>query len=41
MRLSGRFLAQGRQIYQIVVVGPPQKIDAETLETFFSSFKPQ
>jgi hypothetical protein len=41
MRLSGRFFAKNRQVYQIVVVGPPQKIDAETLETFFSSFKLQ
>jgi hypothetical protein len=41
MRLSGRFIAKGPAIYQVVVIGPPQKIDVETVETFFSSFKIQ
>lgn len=39
MRLLGRFIAKDRRIYQIVIVGPAQKIDAETAETFFTSFK--
>lgn len=38
-RLLGRFLAKDRRIYQIVVLGPPQKIDLDTVETFFASFK--
>lgn len=38
-RLLGRFLSKDRRIYQIVVIGSAQKIDAETVETFFSSFK--
>ncbi|MBV7538028.1 hypothetical protein KW842_19830 [Duganella sp. sic0402] len=39
MRLVGRFIASERRVYQVVVIGPPQKIEAETVETFFSSFK--
>lgn len=39
MRLIGRFMSKDRRVYQVVVIGAPQKIDAETVETFFSSFK--
>lgn len=39
MRLLGRFVARDRRIYQIVIVGPAQKIETETAETFFTSFK--
>jgi hypothetical protein len=39
LRLMGRFLSKERRIYQVVVIGPAQKIDAETVETYFSSFK--
>ncbi len=39
MRLIGRFLSKDRRIYQVVVVGSAQKIESETVETFFSSFK--
>jgi hypothetical protein len=40
-RLIGRFIAKDRRIYQVVVIGPAQKIAPETVETFFSSFKLQ
>lgn len=39
MRLIGRFMSKDRRVYQVVVIGAPQKIDPETVETFFSSFK--
>jgi hypothetical protein len=39
MRLIGRFLSKDRRIYQVVVIGSPQKIEAESVDTFFSSFK--
>lgn len=39
MRLVGRFIAREARVYQVVVIGPPQKIEAETVETFFSSLK--
>lgn len=39
IRLIGRFMSKDRRVYQVVVIGAPQKIDAETVETFFSSFK--
>jgi hypothetical protein len=39
MRLVGRFVAKESRVYQAVVIGPPGKIEAETVETFFSSFK--
>lgn len=39
MRLVGRFITKDRRVYQIVVIGAPQKIEAETVDTFFSSFK--
>ncbi|NYE63778.1 hypothetical protein FHW58_005012 [Duganella sp. 1224] len=39
MRLLGRFIARDRRIYQVVIVGPARQFDAETAETFFTSFK--
>jgi hypothetical protein len=39
MRLLGRFTARDKRIYQIVIVGPAQKIEAEAADTFFTSFK--
>ena len=39
MRLIARFSSKDRRVYQVVVIGAPQKIDAETVEMFFSSFK--
>jgi hypothetical protein len=39
MRLLGRFVAKDKRVYQIVIIGPAQKIEAEPAETFFTSFK--
>lgn len=39
MRLIGRFIAKERRVYQIVIIGAPQKIEAEQAETFFTSLK--
>jgi hypothetical protein len=39
MRLIGRFIAKDKRVYQVVVIGSPQKIEAETVETFLTSFK--
>jgi pectin methylesterase-like acyl-CoA thioesterase len=39
MRLIGRFIAKDRRVYQIVIIGAPQKIEAEQAETFFTSLK--
>jgi len=39
MRLIGRFITKDRRVYQVVVIGAAQKIEAETVETFFSSFR--
>lgn len=39
MRLIGRFIAKNQRVYQVVVIGPAKKIEADTVETFFSSFK--
>lgn len=39
MRLVGRFMAKDRRIYQAVVIGPATNIDAETVDTYLSSFK--
>jgi hypothetical protein len=39
LRLVGRFLAKDKRIYQVVVIGPTAKIDAEPVETFLTSFK--
>jgi pectin methylesterase-like acyl-CoA thioesterase len=39
MRLIGRFIGKDRRVYQIVIIGAPQKIEAEQAETFFTSLK--
>lgn len=39
MRLIGRFISKNQRVYQVVVIGAPQKIETETVETFFSSFR--
>ena len=39
MRLIGRFLAKDKRIYQVVVIGPAARIEAESVETFLTSFK--
>ncbi len=39
MALHGRFVARGKQAYQIVVVGPEKAVDDEHVETFIRSFK--
>jgi len=39
MRLIGRFVAKDNRIYQVVVIGPAAKIEAEPVETFLTSFK--
>lgn len=37
--LHARFTAHGRQVYQVVMVGPEKSVTPEALETFFTSFK--
>ena len=39
MRLIGRFLAKDKRIYQVVVIGPAARMDADSVETFLASFK--
>ncbi|MTV41881.1 hypothetical protein [Duganella radicis] len=39
MRLIGRFLAKEKRIYQVVVIGPARRIEADSVETFLTSFK--
>ncbi|WP_343732670.1 hypothetical protein [Duganella sp.] len=39
MRLIGRFIAKEKRIYQVVVIGPAQNIEADSVETFLTSFK--
>lgn len=39
MRLIGRFIAKEKRIYQVVVVGPARRIDADSVDTFLTSFK--
>ncbi|MES2932637.1 MAG: hypothetical protein V4805_04020 [Pseudomonadota bacterium] len=40
MRLLARFVAQGKRIYQVVVLGPEASISHEAGDTFFSAFRP-
>ena len=37
--LHGRFLARGKRVYQIVVIGPEDAASKENVDTFLSSFK--
>lgn len=38
--LLARFFAKDARVYQVVVLGPPQKVVRAEADTFFSSFKP-
>lgn len=38
--LLGRFVANGRHIYQVIVVGKEQALSREAAEMFLASFKP-
>ena len=40
IRLTARFAARNQRVYQAVVIGAPQEVPAEAIETFLSSFKP-
>lgn len=39
MRMSGRLIARDAWAFQLLVVGPAQQVDQETVDTFLSSFK--
>lgn len=39
-RLTGRFIARARHVYQVVVIGPARHVAPEQVETFLASFKP-
>jgi hypothetical protein len=39
MQLHGRFLARDKRAYQVVVIGPDNAVDAETIDMFIRSFK--
>jgi hypothetical protein len=38
--LLARFFAKDTHVYQVLVLGPPQKVVRTEVDTFFSSFKP-
>lgn len=40
VRLTARFAAHKQRVYQAVVIGAPQDVPAEAVETFLASFKP-
>lgn len=40
VRLTARFAARNQRVYQAVVIGAPQDVPAEAIDTFLSSFKP-
>jgi hypothetical protein len=40
VQLTARFAARSLRVYQAVVIGPPQDVPAEAIDTFLSSFKP-
>lgn len=40
MLLVGRFIARGARVYQVIVLGPEQSIERDSVDTFMSSFKP-
>ena len=40
IRLTARFAERNQRVYQAVVIGAPQDVPAEAIETFMSSFKP-
>jgi hypothetical protein len=39
MLMHGRFLARGKRVYQVVVLGPERDFRQENVDTFMSSFK--
>jgi hypothetical protein len=39
MLMHGRFLARGKRVYQVIVIGPAKDFRKENVETFMSSFK--
>lgn len=41
MRLAAHLEARGQRIYQVIVIGKPDKVPDEQVEQFLSSFKPQ
>jgi hypothetical protein len=40
VQLTARFAARNLRVYQAVVIGAPQDLPAEAIDTFLSSFKP-
>jgi hypothetical protein len=40
LTMHGRFVARGKRVYQVIVVGPDKGVDAENVDTFIRSFKP-
>jgi len=40
LRLTARFGARGQRVYQVVIVGAPQDIPEDAVETFIRSFRP-
>jgi predicted metal-binding membrane protein len=40
VQLTARFAARKLRVYQAVVIGAPQDVPAEAIDTFLSSFKP-
>jgi len=40
VQLTARFAARDQRVYQAVVIGAPQDVPAEAIDTFLSSFKP-
>jgi hypothetical protein len=40
VQLTARFAARNQRVYQAVVIGAPQDVPAEAIDTFMSSFKP-
>jgi hypothetical protein len=41
VRLVGRFVAKGTRVYQVIVVGKPDRMKPEQTEQFLTSFAPQ
>lgn len=40
VQLTARFAARNQRVYQAVVIGAPQEVPAEAIDTFLSSFRP-
>lgn len=39
MLLSGKFIAKGKRVYQVIVVGRQKEVVRDTVDTFMDSFK--